>query len=125
MIEVAIFVQPLLSSLLVSGINHGTIDDLQVLSLALGPNELVRFLEYGLIVLQEAQPVPSLLDFGIQGFGEVVVVVDAFHDGGVNLAPILPQLVKEYELILGIVVLECLEVVRRARALEILVLLRK
>ena len=96
---------------------------MQILRLALGLDELVCLLEDWRVILKDAEPVPSLLHFGVQRIGEVVVVVDSLHDRGINLTPVFSQFVEEDELVLCIVVFERLEVFRRAGAFQVLVLL--
>lgn len=123
MIETTILVQPLLGSLLVARVDHGAVDELQVLGLALRLDELVRLFENRRVILKDAEPVPSLLHFGVQGVGEMVVVVDSLHDRRVDLTPVFSQFVEEDELVLGIVVFERLELVWRAGAFQVLVLL--
>lgn len=65
-VEATVFIEPLLGGLLVSGVDHGSVYKLQILCLTLCFDELVGFLEDGRVVLQQTEPVPSLLDFGIQ-----------------------------------------------------------
>lgn len=123
MIETTILVKPRLGSLLVARVDHGAVDELQVLGLALRLHELVRLFENRRVILKDAEPVPSLLHFGVQGVGEMVVVVDSLHDRRVDLTPVFSQFVEEDELVLSIIVFECLELFRRAGAFQVLVLL--
>ena len=125
MVEIAIFIKPLLCCFLVSRINHGSVNKLKIFSLALWLHEFMSFFEDWRVVLQNAKPVPSLFDFGVERIGEVVVVVNPLHDSWINLTIVFSKFVKEDELVLYIVVFECFEVVGRAGTFQLLILLRE
>jgi len=97
-VKVAILLQPLLRRVLVARVHHRPEDELEVLCLTLGADELVRGLEDGLIPGEDAQPVPPLLDFRVLRFRELVVRIDSCHYLWRHIAIIITQLVEEDEL---------------------------
>lgn len=85
MIEVSVECEPLFGSGFVARFQEGGVDWGQVLEPTLGRDELFGWFHNLVVTLNNSEWEPSLLDLWINGLSDVVVGIDLFQNGKVDL----------------------------------------